>query len=47
MTHVPSSGLPAGPLGCRGAVLVIVITVVCVLLFIGAIWWMLRDIGAA
>jgi hypothetical protein len=43
---VPSSGMPAGPLGCNGAVLVLAITAICVGLFIAMIWWMLRDVGA-
>ena len=42
-----SSGMPAGPLGCGGAVFVLAIVVVFMALFIAGIWWALRDIGAA
>jgi hypothetical protein len=41
-----SSGMPAGPTGCRGAVLAIVIVALLIALFIAAAWWALRDVGA-
>ena len=44
---VPSSGLPAGPLGCNAAVVVLAITFVCMALFIALIYWALREAGAA
>jgi hypothetical protein len=42
-----SSGMPAGPLGCGGAVVVLAIVVVLAAVFVAGIWWCLRDIGAA
>ena len=42
---LPSSGMPAGPTGCRGAVFAIVIVVLLIGAFIAAVWWALRDLG--
>lgn len=40
-----SSGMPAGPADCRGAVIAIAIVVLLMGAFFAAVWWMLRDIG--
>jgi hypothetical protein len=42
--NVPSVG-PAGPAGCGAATTVLVIVILLMTAFIGAIWWMLRDMG--
>jgi hypothetical protein len=39
-----SSGMPAGPSGCRGLIVAIVIVMVLMGGFIAAIWWALRDV---
>ena len=41
-----SSGMPAGPSGCRGAVIGIVAVALLIGAFVAGIWWLLRDVGA-
>jgi hypothetical protein len=37
--------MPAGPAGCRGAMIAIAIVVLLIAAFIAAVWWALRDLA--
>jgi len=42
-----STGVPAGPAGCREGCVVLIVVAVAMAAFIAMIWWILRDIGQA